>query len=243
MRTPLIICLNFLLLSYSLYSYQTSAPPIPRENNSPDLSLYGVMVSKDNSSSIAVIKDEKVGKILILKIGESIKGFQLIQILKDRIVLHKDSQACQVFLKRNLFMNSAPIHHEKPMKQYSDFPRDDLHGFDQAKPMLIRKEFIRSEVEKRIAAEWQLIAKETKFIPNRVNNEINGFKITRLPGGSILSEIGIHKNDIIKAVNGIELNDTITLLSLFDKFWNDSQIEISLERKGTIYNIICILKN
>ncbi len=244
MRKSQIIFFIFLWCLLCLLGFKKTTPLSSQEKNDIlHLSLCGVMVSEGISSSLAVIKEERNGKILILKIGESIHGFRVLQILTDRVLLIKENQTYQLFLTRDKLTDTE-------QEKYSGFPKQNsgnsmensIHEQDSSLHS-IRKEYIRSEVEKRIAAEWQLIAKETKFIPNRVNNKISGFKVTRLPGGSILSEIGIHKNDIIKAVNGIELNDTLTLLSLFDRFRNDSQIEISLERKGKTRNIFCILKN
>jgi len=239
-----IIFTIFLCCLLCFFGFQkTSSLPIQEENDILHLSLCGVMVSEGKSSSLAFIKEERDGEILILKIGDNIKGFQLTQILKDRIVLCQGNQTYQLFLRKHRLIDTEQDNHGKSPNQKSDNALENsIHERDSSLHS-IRKEYIRSEVEKRIAVEWPLIAKETKFIPNRINNKIKGFKITRLPGGSILSEIGIHKNDIIKAVNGIELNDTITLLSLFDRFQNDSQIDINLERKGRIYNILCILKN
>ncbi|NIM91110.1 MAG: hypothetical protein GTO17_09200 [Candidatus Aminicenantes bacterium] len=244
MRKPQIIFIIFPCCLLCFLGFHKATPVSSQvKNDILHLSLYGVVLSEGNSACLAVIKDERVGKILILQVGEKVKGFQLTQILKDSIMLRKEDQIYQLFLTRNRMIDTKQENHGESPKQKPVKPIENSIQERDSSFKSIRKEYIRAEVEKRIAVEWPLIAKETKFIPNRVNNKISGFKITRLPGGSILSEIGIHKNDIIKAVNGVELNDTDKLLSLFDRFQNDSQIKISLERKGRIYNILCVLQD
>lgn len=80
---------------------------------------------------------------------------------------------------------------------------------------LTKREFVRSEVERRVKRELPLIIKETKVVPNHIEGKISGFRITNLPKKSIISEIGIYKNDVIKEINDIELNDLSTLLWLY----------------------------
>jgi len=113
---------------------------------------------------------------------------------------------------------------------------------DRPKVDLPTKEFSRSEVERRIREEWSLIIEETRFVPNIVDGKISGFKITKLPSKTILSDIGILNNDIIKEINGIELNDMRTLFSLFDRFRDENQFEVHVERNGKLHRLFYILK-
>ena len=54
--------------------------------------------------------------------------------------------------------------------------------------------------------------------------------------------VGINVNDIIKEVNGVELNNMETLFGLFNRFRNDDQFEVTVERQGRLYRILYILK-
>jgi type II secretory pathway component PulC len=49
-------------------------------------------------------------------------------------------------------------------------------------------------------------------------------------------------NDIIKEVNGVELNDMETLFGLFNRFRDDDQFEVTIERQKRIYRVLYILK-
>jgi len=103
-------------------------------------------------------------------------------------------------------------------------------------------DLVRSDVEKRIRLEWPVMMKETKFVPNYLNGQVSGFKIMSLPDKGIFSETGILENDVIKKVNGIELNDLATLFRLYDVLKGENQVEVCIERGGEPYRLLFILK-
>lgn len=107
---------------------------------------------------------------------------------------------------------------------------------------LTRIELVRSDVMTRITSEWPLIIKETKLSPNLVQGKISGFKITNLPQKSILSNIGIYNNDIIKEVNGTKLDDMKTIFRLYNELRNEDEIEVKIERKGKPFYILYTIK-
>jgi len=54
--------------------------------------------------------------------------------------------------------------------------------------------------------------------------------------------MGILKNDIIKGVNGVELNDIDTIFSLYNQLKDESRFEVSVERSGKLFRILYVLK-
>jgi type II secretory pathway component PulC len=107
---------------------------------------------------------------------------------------------------------------------------------------MAKKEFVREDVLKRLEAEWPVIVNETRFVPNIVEGKTSGFKITNLPEKTILSDMGILKNDIIKGINGVELNDMDTIFSLYNQLKDESRFEVSMERNGKSLRILYVLK-
>lgn len=236
------IFFEFSFLILTSFSSQKISSPKKHEVYSPSLSLIGVIISKDTSSSVAVLRNEKSGKTMILKIGKSIFDMKLIHVFKNRIILQKGEKTFQIFLGRNNLIRND----QKILKSTSEIivtdQKVDLLISNKLNNYLIKKEFIRSEVEKRIEKEWPLIIKETRLIPNLINGKISGLKISNLPKKGILSETGIYKNDVIKEINGIVLNDMKTFLGLYNKFKDENQFEVSIERKGKIIRLLYILK-
>jgi len=223
--------------------YQESSFPEKNEVSRPHLLLFGVIVAKNiPSMSLAALKDESSGKIKVLKTGDGISGFTLIHVFKNRIVLQKDAQTYQVFLNRNVLIPSG-LPSQKNIRQADEKQsKDKVKLFPKAEENQIRMEFVRSEVEKRIKEEWPLIVQETRFVPNQIDGRISGFKITKLPRSSILTEIGIRKDDVIRAINNVEIDDTSNLFSLYNELKYDNQIEITVEREGKLFRITYTLK-
>jgi len=236
------ILFEFLFLISSSFSSQKMSASKEDENHFPPLSLVGVMVSKDTSSSIAVLKNEKTGKTKALTIGESIFGLTLVSVFENRIILKKNEKAFQIFLARsNLIRVEEKLQKNKGEISVAD-RKEELSESNQLDNNLIKKELIKAEIEKRIESEWPLIIQEIKYAPNIIKGKIKGFKITKVPENSILSEVGIYKNDIIKKINDIELNDISILFSLYNKFKDENQFEVSIERDGKLFRLLYILR-
>ena len=117
-----------------------------------------------------------------------------------------------------------------PAGEQSDSMKKEQSPTPASADVVLTKELNRSDVEKRIAAEWSLIMNSTRFIPNYVDGRVQGFRITKLPEESILSEIGIQKNDIIKEINGIKKEDVVELVvSTIGSLYNVKRYQISIE--------------
>ncbi len=237
-----LFLLAILLFGQGLFSIQRAPLSEEPEIYFPSHILIGVIISENPSSSMAVLKDEKTGRIRMVKVGEKIFDLTVTRILENRIILQKGEMIFQVFMGKSSLIGSRAESHMDP-DSLSTTQHVEKHITTLPQPgNIIKKEFARSEVERRILKEWQSIMGEVKFIPNYVNGEIRGFKITALPERSIISEAGIQKSDIIRDINGIELNDWTTLLSLYNKLKDENQFNVSIERKGDIIRILYILK-
>ena len=236
----------FLFLISDSFAFRNVTSSQGSDPRFSSLSLIGVIVSKDPSFSLAVLKDKRSGDTMMLKIGERILDLELTHIFKNRIVLQKNNSTFQIFLGRGNIVSlrerpkKNPQKPQKPQKAVKR--REQLLESGRQEAKIIRKEFNREEILKRLEAEMPMIMKEARFTPNLVDGEMSGIKITRLPRKSVLSMVGINMNDIIKEVNGVELNDMETLFGLFNRFRNDDQFEVTIERQKRIYRILYILK-
>jgi len=104
-----------------------------------------------------------------------------------------------------------------------------------------RREFRRFEIGKRVVKEWPTIIRETHFFPYYFNGEVKGLQVTNLPEKSIVSEIGIMRGDIIRKINGVELNVVADLASLWNRFKNENRFELIIERHGESLSFLYFL--
>ena len=203
-------------------------------NQSPRLSLIGVIVSENTSSSVAILRNEESGRVMILGIGEKISDLVLTDIFKNRVVLKGEEKSIEIYIGGNNLADNKGKNQNKPLKIETNAQR--INNRPQT------REFSRSEAVKRVLLEWPLIMKEIRFAPHFIDGKICGFKINKIPEESILSEIGINKNDVIKEINGVELDSMETLFYLFNKLRNETRLEIIIERDGEPISLVYILK-
>ena len=238
-----LILFEFLFLISLSSNSPGEALPRAEENPLPSLSLIGVIISENASSSLAILKDEKTGKTVMLRVGENVLGFTLVQVFENRIILHKENQNFQIFLGRGSLVRAQEKLPEKPVQiNQPPLKQEEILEDKKIESNPMKKELIRSEVLRRLEGEMSVIINETKFVPNLVEGKVSGFKITNLPERTILSEVGIYKNDIIKEVNGVELNSMDTIFSLYNKFKDENRFEVSVEREGKLLRLLYILK-
>jgi type II secretion system protein C len=191
----------------------------------------GVIISENPKSSLAVLKNENSGDFQNLRVGESFSDMILTQIFKNHIVFERGDKAFRLFMGSRKPRGLPEILEEMPEQRspsLTEITESPFLNEDEIKP----KEFRRSELEKRVREEMPLLLSEARITPNLVEGKMYGFRITKLPTNSILSELGVLRNDIIKEINGVRLNSFDTMISLYSEFGNENQFTILLERNG-----------
>lgn len=227
-----LIMLVSLFLISSSFGFQKVSVPEEHKNHIPPLSLSGVVVAKNTSSSVAVLKNEEIGKTVIMTVGDSILDMELTHVFEDGIILKKGEKIYWLLLEKSLQF--------KTDKETQKSPQGDERV--TLENNLPQREFVRSEVQKRVEQERALIIKETSVVPNYVDGKIDGFKVIGLPKESIASEIGIHKDDVIKEINGIKLNDLSALVLLYSRISVEERYEVLIERDKKLIRQVYILK-
>lgn len=238
----LFLLFTFLFLIPVSFSSQRTSDSSEQEIRLPSLALIGVVVSKDASSSVATLQNKQTGKTSTLRIGERILDFTLDQVFDNRIILKKGERTFQILLRKGSVIKAVQPVQRKPAEVPIPEPKDRRVESPGLDPNIIRKEFNRSEVERRLEREWAEILEKTRFVPNMVKGNVSGFKILNFPENTILTDIGIIKNDVIKEINGVELNNMAMIFDLYDRFKNDSEFNVSILRGGKLLRILYLLK-
>jgi len=237
-----LVMLVYLFLISSLFGFQKVSVPEEHKNHISPLSLIGVIVSEGTSSSVAVLQNKDTGKTVMLTIGESILNLKLTHVLEDGVVLKKGEKIYWIFLGGS-FQVKADDKIQKSPKRVVEAGQ----GYDRLKNVgvnndLPKREFIRSEVQRRVKREWPLIIKDTNVVPNYVDGKMSGFRVVSLPGKSIASEIGIYKDDVIREVNGVKLDSLSTLVSLHSQIFVEDRFEVLIERDKKLIRQVYTLR-
>jgi len=237
---PLLLS-GFFIIS-TAFGIQRAVTAQEQGGRLPSLSLVGVIVSKDVSASVAILKNEQTGQIQTLSVGEKILDFTLSQVLENHIVLTRGEETYKIFLGRGRITRAQAPPQKKPVE--APPPAPEKKPVEQRRPEsdVIRMEFDRAEIERRLEEELPLIMQEARFVPNMEEGRVNGFKITGLPKKSILSQVGIRRNDIVKKINDVELDSVEGMFDLYMKFKDESSFEVTIERSGKTIRILYTLR-
>lgn len=77
------------------------------------------------------------------------------------------------------------------------------------------------------------VLQDAKASPNMVDGQLKGFKLDKIRANSIYLKVGLKNGDVIKEINGIELNDTGKALGLLQRLKSaDAAIAIKYSRGG-----------
>ena len=96
------------------------------------------------------------------------------------------------------------------------------------------KQTISRQDASRLLKNPAAIYKNASFGPVLEKGKITGYKIFKVKSSHIFHKLGARGGDIIRKVNGFELNDTERMFELWKSMKTASNVAIDLERNGKI---------
>ncbi|HET8647431.1 MAG TPA: PDZ domain-containing protein, partial [Vicinamibacteria bacterium] len=90
----------------------------------------------------------------------------------------------------------------------------------------------RRDLERRLALETSRILAETALVPVQNGSQVDGFAITRMPEGTLLSEAGLRAGDVVTEINGTAIDSLATLISLWPRLQNETTVRAVVLRGG-----------
>ena len=101
----------------------------------------------------------------------------------------------------------------------------------QATGAPLRKVIDRREVELAMSDLPKLLT-QARAVPYMVNGRPNGFRIDYIAPTSFYEKIGVHTGDILQRVNGVDIRDPSTMLSLLQQLKNERVVKLELVRNN-----------
>ncbi len=91
----------------------------------------------------------------------------------------------------------------------------------------------RSTLEKHLKNLPKLL-QEARAVPNRdpLTGEINGFRILDILPGSLFESLGVKRLDVIKGVNGENIDNPSKAMEAFNRLKGSNNIKITINRSG-----------
>lgn len=95
----------------------------------------------------------------------------------------------------------------------------------------LRKVIDRREVEAAMADLPKLLT-QARVVPYLVNGAPSGYRMDYIAPASFYEKIGIQYGDVLQRVNGVDVRDPSTMLSLFQQLKNERTVRVDMVRNN-----------
>jgi general secretion pathway protein C len=201
-------------------------------SSSPILRKYelnGVILLGGNRS-IALIRKAGQRTSDIYRKGDRLDNLEIVKIERDRVYLNdgRNNIVLPMYYKYQNRTASAG-RAERPVQRPSS---DAL--FSNAKQ--IKKVLSRSDVESKVFQRVNEILTQIAIAPYMKDGQMEGLRLARVPRDNIVYELGGRSGDIVRRVNGHEVNQIEQMYKLWENIKDDAFITVDLERNNQIFS-------
>jgi general secretion pathway protein C len=212
----------------------TEAAPMPTVK----LVLIGTTVG--NGHDIAVF--EKEGEVEMFKVGEEVApSLELVEVKSDRAFVLSNGKRVEylLFTEREISKKPTRPATKRSRGRRSTRTAPDAKGasskFDATAIRKVANNswvIDRGQVEQSLDNLSQLIT-EVRVVPNlNAERQADGFKIFEVKPASIFARLGVRNGDIIKEVNGLQLNGIDQAYQALSAMQNETSVQINLVRRN-----------
>jgi general secretion pathway protein C len=211
----------------------TNAPEAPPSKPAWDKmpvrsSLHGNLVSTALANptrySLCQLTNADTNETLVYAIGDKFMGARLYAVERDRVLLDNDG--------RNEYIDNSAA--APPNLGFAAMPQA-VQGTAQSNDVrqLSENQYVLAKTTVNGAlSDLSQLATQARIVPSFKNGVANGFKLFSIVPDSLYSKIGIQNGDVIRRINGYEMNSPDKALEIYQKLRDANRIEVEIERRG-----------
>jgi len=187
--------------------------------------LIGTAMAEPAKYSLCQIINPDANDTQVYGIGDKYQGARIYRVEKERVLLDHDGV-------NEYIDNSAaapPNLGVAPIPQ----PGGQPQAANDSVRQLSENQYVvaRSEINSALTNLSDLATK-ARIVPSFKNGVANGFKLFSIVPDSLYAKIGVQNGDVIRRINGYEMNSPDKALEIYQKLRDASRIEIEIERRG-----------
>ncbi len=197
-----------------------SAPPARAPLNlASKLKLLGVVIG-DREGVSAIVEELSSKRQLFFKLHEQIPDVgEISEIRRDGIVVRQGDQ--------QELLELAASQSEKPPVA----PATAGSAVVPAPGSPVRAVLDRREVEQAVGDLPKLLS-QARAVPNSVNGAMNGYRLDYIAPSSFYERIGLKYGDVLQQVNGVDIRDPGTMLTLFQQLRSEKTVKLDVLRNN-----------
>lgn len=198
--------------------------------------LLGTLVSADPYWSFASIQDASTTKSTTYMIGDELQGATVMEIERERVIINNNGRKEFIDGQAGTGQPAPVTAAVVPPSAAPAEPGND--GIRQLSEN--NYEVDRSEIDNTLN-DLNKVAMQARIVPAFKDGKAQGFKLFSIRPNSLYSKIGVQNGDVIKRINGFELNSPEKALEVYTKMKDANRIDIEIERNGSVvrktYNV------
>jgi general secretion pathway protein C len=189
--------------------------------------LIGTAIADPTRYSLCQITNPDLNETQVYAIGDKYQGARIYGIEKERVLL--DNGGVNEYIDNSAA--APPSLGLAPMPPPGGAPQAQASG--EGVKQLSENQYVvaRSEINNALTNLSDLATK-ARIVPSFKNGVANGFKLFSIVPDSLYAKIGVQNGDVIRRINGYEMNSPDKALEIYQKLRDASRIEIELERRG-----------
>jgi general secretion pathway protein C len=191
------------------------------------------LIALYNASDALVVTVEKAKKTKVLsrddKKDNSIDGFVLSSAGPNYAIFKKNGKEFKLIIESSKIKNSSYIRVSKSASTSKEETSDNS-GIVESEDGIgkIVPKGLLSSYTKDINKVW----KDIGIGEYKVNGQLQGFKVNFVKKGSDFEKLGLKRGDILKAVNGEELNSYKSAYSFYGEMGSIENLTLSIKRNN-----------
>ena len=211
------------ILASGIFKTTDESLPMPgsiTDASLPNLTLLGTITGPAAISRALIKKDdEKNPKIFALHkvnndIDNNVYGYKLVVIDTNKVWLENNGQRSVL----ELFVKAKPSAQSNPQ--------------GQGQQNRVTMSMSRAEIKQKVMNNVDDAMKGLVAGPYRKNGKLEGYILKTVSQENVLYQLGLRNGDIIKRVNGKEVDGVEKLVSMWQTMQNEPKITADVERGG-----------
>ena len=198
----------------------SSAPPSRAPLNlASKIKLLGVVIG-DHEGVSAIVEELSSKRQLFFRLHDQIPDVgEISEIRRDGIVVRQGDQ------QELLELATSQI--EKPPSA----PVTVAPAVAPGPGSPVRTVLDRRDVEQAMGDIPKLLS-QARAVPYLVNGAMNGFRLDFIAPASFYEKIGLKYGDVLQQVNGVDIRDPGTMLTLFQQLRNEKMVKLDVLRNN-----------
>jgi general secretion pathway protein C len=186
--------------------------------------LVATIVADPIRYSLAQITNPDLNETQVYAVGDRYQGARIYRVERDRVLI--DNNGVNEYIDNSA--SAAPNLGISPMP-----PPQAAEGANNGVRQLSENQYVVSKAEINNAlTNMADLATKARIVPSFKNGVANGFKLFSIVPDSLYAKIGVQNGDVIRRINGYEMNSPEKALEIYQKLRDANRIEIELERRG-----------